>query len=237
MMTGYGRKREMLRHAEPPLAERQRAETRLAELRHRLWEHMLVGTSIATAMAMPSLLPSYTIDDLERFPGDGNRYELVEGFLLVTPAPESPHQVVQSRLARELMLRFGREIPALVLTPGVVQVAPATQMEPDILVVPDDGTMPRKWLQLRDLWLAVEISGRGSRIYDRDFKGPAYMRAGVKTYWRIDLRDRCLYVSVPGQPAEVRHTDEVRWQPPVGPDAPLVVDIRELLRGVTGDDA
>ena len=188
-------------------------------------------------MAMPSLLPSYTIDDLERFPDDGNRYELVEGFLLVTPAPESPHQVVQSRLMQQLVRYFLPHISVHVLTPGAVQVAPATHMEPDILVVPDDGTVPRKWLQMRDLWLAIEISGRGSRVYDRDFKGPAYMRAGVKTYWRIDLRDRCLYVSVPGQPAEVRYSDQVRWQAPVGPDAPMVVDVRELLRGVTGDDA
>lgn len=50
-------------------------------------------------MAMPISVPSYTVDDLDRFPPDGNRYELLEGMLLVTPAPGLPHQVVTQRLA------------------------------------------------------------------------------------------------------------------------------------------
>jgi hypothetical protein len=69
-------------------------------------------------MAMRATVPRYTLQDLESFPDDGNRYELVDGILLVTPAPLPPHD----------------------------------------------------WV--RDCWLAVEVSGRGSRIYDRDHKRP-----------------------------------------------------------------
>lgn len=116
--------------------------------------------------------------------------------------------------------------PGHVLTPGAVQSAPATHVEPDVLVVPGDGTVPEKWLSVRERWLAVEISGRGSRVYDRDDKGPAYMRAGVLTYWRIDLRDRCLYVSTPGHAAELRHADEASWQPPAGPTTPFALNIQ-----------
>jgi Uma2 family endonuclease len=63
---------------------------------------MLMATPIALPMAMPSLVPKYTIDDLERFPDDGNRYELVDGFLFVTPAPLLPHELLCSSLATEL---------------------------------------------------------------------------------------------------------------------------------------
>ena len=42
-------------------------------------------------MAMAITVPRYTIDDLDRFPDDGNRYEIVDGVLLVTPAPGTPH--------------------------------------------------------------------------------------------------------------------------------------------------
>lgn len=31
--------------------------------------------------------------DLVRFPDDGNRYELLDGLLLVTPAPLPPHRL------------------------------------------------------------------------------------------------------------------------------------------------
>ncbi len=59
---------------------------------------MLMATPIALPMAMPSLVPKYTIDDLERFPDDGNCYELVDGFLLVTPAALLPKELLCSSL-------------------------------------------------------------------------------------------------------------------------------------------
>jgi hypothetical protein len=34
--------------------------------------------------------PRYTVDQIKAFPRDGNRYELLDGMLLVSPAPESP---------------------------------------------------------------------------------------------------------------------------------------------------
>ena len=49
-------------------------------------------------MAMSIPLPTYTVDMVRAFPDDGQRYELVEGVLLVTPAPASDHQVVIARL-------------------------------------------------------------------------------------------------------------------------------------------
>ncbi len=39
---------------------------------------------------MTSVIPHgrpFTVDDLEGMPDDGNRYELIDGMLLVSPAP------------------------------------------------------------------------------------------------------------------------------------------------------
>ncbi|MFB9531989.1 hypothetical protein [Nonomuraea roseola] len=46
--------------------------------------------------------PPFTVDDLLKFPDDGNRYELFNGNLLVSPAPTSFHQLAIIRLGRIL---------------------------------------------------------------------------------------------------------------------------------------
>src|SRR5437660_312192 len=115
-------------------------------------------------MAMAVVLPRYTLDDLASFPDDGNRYELVDGILLVTPAPMPPHEVVVSRTASWLVRCLDDPPRALVLTHGSVEITPDIHMEPDVLVVPVTQPMQGKWTDVRVWWLAIEVSGRGSRI-------------------------------------------------------------------------
>ena len=45
-------------------------------------------------MAVAISVPRFTIDDLDQFPDDGNRYELLDGMLLVTSGPAGWHQPV-----------------------------------------------------------------------------------------------------------------------------------------------
>jgi Uma2 family endonuclease len=186
-------------------------------------------------MAMPAAVPRYTLQDLDSFPDDGNRYELVDGILLVTPAPLLPHDVVVMRLIRTLNLYFGPEPAAWVSGHGVVEVMPNVHMEPDVLVMPAGSTIPENWLAVPGWWLAVEVSGRGSRIYDREFKRPAYLRAGVREVWRADLKERCVFISTRARPGERREEERVVWQPPEMPE-PLVVDVNALFEGVHGDE-
>jgi len=42
--------------------------------------------------------PLMTVDDLEAMPEDGNRYEIIEGELLVSGAPSLPHQIVSGNI-------------------------------------------------------------------------------------------------------------------------------------------
>ncbi|HET9276117.1 MAG TPA: hypothetical protein VFN96_08605, partial [Gemmatimonadales bacterium] len=56
---------------------------------------------------MPAAVPRYTLQDLDSFPEDGNRYELVDGILLVTPAPLPPHDAVVMRLISLRNVHFG----------------------------------------------------------------------------------------------------------------------------------
>lgn len=164
-------------------------------------------------MAMPVPVPSYAIDDLERFPNDGNRYELLDGHLLVTPAPLPSHQVVISRLQAELMGYVQAPGAALVVGPGAVEIAPKTHLEPDILVFPTDQPLGRKWNAIGNWWLAVEVFSESSVIYDRDFKRNAYLAMGVAEVWLVDWLEEVVYVSRPGEPIDVPHRDALIWHP------------------------
>lgn len=49
---------------------------------------------------MPDLLDCWTRDQVLDLPDDGNRYELVDGVLLVTPSPRALHQIAVWALKR-----------------------------------------------------------------------------------------------------------------------------------------
>jgi len=69
-------------------------------------------------------VPLYTVDDLARFPDDGNRYELLNGVLLVTPAPAAVHQLVASRIQTRLSVALALTGHAHVVGPGTTNPPP-----------------------------------------------------------------------------------------------------------------
>jgi hypothetical protein len=74
---------------------------------------------------MTSVLPHgrpFTVDDLEGMPDDGNRYELIDGMLHVSPCPVPRHQVVLG----ELFVRLHAGCPKVML----VMVAPMDVQRP-----------------------------------------------------------------------------------------------------------
>ena len=164
-------------------------------------------------MAMPISVRRYTLADLERFPHDGNRYELLDGVLLVTPAPSYAHQLIISRLQLRLMQAVMIEGAAHVVSPGAITVAPRTQLEPDILVHPARYPLDAKWAEIDEHWLAVEVLSRSSRVYDRDTKRDAYIALGVREVWLVDRWNKVVEVSrAPGPAVLVR--DVLHWRVP-----------------------
>ena len=162
---------------------------------------------------MPISVRRYTVADLERFPNDGNRYELVDGVLLVTPAPSHAHQLIVSRLQFRLTQAVMAEGPAHVVSPGVITVAPGIQLEPDILVYPARYSLQSKWSEIDEHWLAVEVLSRSSRVYDRDTKRDAYLALGVQEVWLVDRWKEVVEVSSARAPAEVVR-DVLYWRVP-----------------------
>jgi len=137
-------------------------------------------------MGMAISIPRYTVDDLERFPDDGNRYELLDGYLIVTPAPSTAHQIVASRIQAVLFDALARPGFAHVVGPGAVERRPRTQLQPDILVFPTRFAPTTHWRKINEHWLAVEVLSPSSRVYDREMKRDAYFALGVQQVWIVD---------------------------------------------------
>lgn len=127
----------------------------------------------------------WTLADLAATPDDGQRYEIVDGSLLVSPPPTVLHQAVVDRVRR--LLRAAAR-PELEVLEGVGVQLPNGLLVPDVLVA--DGVAV--WsgcsvLTPADLVLAVEVVSPSSKTTDRITKPALYAAAGVSAYWRVEL--------------------------------------------------
>lgn len=141
---------------------------------------MAVMTSIETPLQAGR---PYTVDDLESMPDDGRRYELLDGTLLVTPAPGWAHQEAGAELL--LLLRRARPAGVRVLpAPFAVRFGTDTELQPDVLVARYADLTPKN-LPTAPL-LAVEVRSPSTALIDLNLKKAAYARHGVPSYWIVD---------------------------------------------------
>src|SRR4051794_29074029 len=137
-------------------------------------------------MVHVSLLPQsrpLTRSDLDALPDDGHRYELIDGVLIVTPAPSWQHQTIVGEIHVLLHAACPAHLQVL-LAPFDVVLALNTVVQPDLLVA------RRSDLTLRDLptapVLAVEVLSPSTRLIDLSLKRARYERSGVPAYWVVD---------------------------------------------------
>jgi len=180
-------------------------------------------------MAMGLQVPLYTVDDLEYFPDDGNRYELLDGVLLVTPAPAAAHQLVANRIQARLTEALQWTGHAYVVGPGAVVRKPRTQLQPDILVYPSSYAPRTDWPKIGNHWLAVEVLSRSSRMYDREFKRDAYFALGVRQVWLVDWRGAEVEVCSARRISRLER-EAIDWQTPVS--ITVRIDLSEVFAGL-----
>ena len=125
----------------------------------------------------------FTVHDLEGMPDDGRRYELIDGELLVGPAPGLRHQTVGLRLYRLLDDACPDELYVLA-APFAVQTDVSNEVQPDVLVARFDE-LTAKNLPAAPV-LAVEVLSPSGRLIDLNLKRAAYQRMGTPSYWVLD---------------------------------------------------
>jgi Uma2 family endonuclease len=151
---------------------------------------MVAMTATTGSFSFPHGRP-FTVHDLEAFPDDGNRYELIDGMLLVSPAPGFRHQKVALQLAIRLDAACPPDMDVLV-APFAVQPSETTELQPDVLVARTED-FTTKNLPVAPL-LAVEVLSPSSVVTDLNNKKSVYQRMGVPSYWVIDPLDLVLTV-------------------------------------------
>ena len=125
----------------------------------------------------------FTKADLDAMPDDGRRHELLDGTLIVTPAPADRHQAVVVNLI--VLLKQAASAELRVRTaPYDVTLAEDTIVQPDVLLarkrdITDSG-LPAAPV------LAVEVLSPSTRLVDLNLKRARYEEAGIPHYWVVD---------------------------------------------------
>ncbi len=188
-------------------------------------------------MAMPAAHANWTVDILDALPDDGQRYEIIDGALYVTPAPSDVHQLVAGVLYRWIhdYLRPSSIARAL-MSPADVRRGDRTRnrVQPDVFAVRlVDGQRPPYPYALSDLLLAIEVESPSNALLDYQVKRELYLSNGVPEHWIANAEARIVsrWRSV-DDPGEV-FSKNLTWHPHGMADA-LVVDLPALFDDALG---
>ncbi len=129
-----------------------------------------------------------TYDDYLKLPNDGNRYEILEGELVMTPAPETDHQRI-SRNLEFILHSYATEHSLGEVFFALVDVvfSMTTVVQPDIIFVSTERShivTKKNIIAAPDL--VVEILSESTEATDRTTKKKLYEQYGVKEYWIVD---------------------------------------------------
>jgi len=129
-----------------------------------------------------------TFEYLLETPEDGNRYEILDGELIVSPAPSKLHQEILARL--HLLVAghvLAHNLGKVYFAPVDVRLFPHDIVQPDLLFIRADRL---------DIYrdnpvegppdLVVEVISPSSRVRDTVRKARVYAAAGVLEYWLPD---------------------------------------------------
>ena len=188
-------------------------------------------------MAMPAQSAKrWTADEARRL-NEANalpwpRYEVIDGELLVRPAPRFLHQ----RAVKELLFVLERQLighPDIEVLPGPadIELEPDSTLSPDVFVVPQiEGRRVRHWTDVTSLVLVVEVLSPSTARTDRVTKRDYFLRNDVGEYWIVDLDARVVERWKHGDTRPDIVSDELRAR--IREDTQIVIDIEGFFARV-----
>lgn len=186
-------------------------------------------------MGMPATATKdWTVEMLETLPDDGNRYEIIDGELIVSPSPGLRHQRIIWKLVI-LIEGYISQRPSWlgVVAPADVVFDRRNLVEPDLFIARRDVNRTRAYVDPASLALAIEIISPSSARHDRKAKRRLYQKFNLPEYWIIDPDGQLAERWRPDDTRPEILTDAIDWQPPTG-EPPFRVNLIELFDSVDG---
>ena len=138
-------------------------------------------------VATTELRTKLTYEDYRNTPDD-ERYELIDGELIMSPSPREAHQYADVVLGSILYTFVNqRNLGRVYHAPFDVVLSDTDVVQPDLLFV----SRERLHIITEDNIqgapdLAVEILSPSTSARDRGYKRDLYAKHGVKEYWQVD---------------------------------------------------
>ncbi|KUL30189.1 Uma2 family endonuclease [Actinoplanes awajinensis] len=180
----------------------------------------------------------WTVEDVERFPEDNRRRELVDGSLILRPGQTPTHSIITTHLFAIL----DQGCPAAFeVIPGIqIRFSETTALVPDLVVV-HAGRNPGSvtYFNPEDVVLAVEVLEERSQNLDRFLKPAVYAAAGISCFWRVEtgggivVQEHHLADPATGYRAAGNHTDRLTVEKPWSIDVPVSTLAPRSLRAAT----
>lgn len=140
----------------------------------------------------------WTYETYSALPDDGRYYEVIQGVLMMSPAPEMAHQGIVGLIYRYLSEHIFSTGRGLVFTgPADVVLSPKKIVQPDVLVLLEEHLHRLKEKCVEGAPdLVVEIISPSSETYDRLVKYNLYEQEGISEYWLVDPKEQSIEVFV-----------------------------------------
>ena len=151
-------------------------------------------------MSIPNpAIKKFTYEDYLNAPED-ERYELLDGALVMAPAPGERHQSVSALLGWKLIQFVAENRLGKVYTaPFDVVLSDTDVVQPDLVFVSNARAhiiTPANIQGAPDL--VVEILSPSTAERDKTFKRALYAEHGVREYWMVDAAEKSITVSLLG---------------------------------------
>ena len=146
-------------------------------------------------LATTKLRTKLTYQDYRNTPDD-ERYELIDGELIMSPSPREAHQYADVALGSILYTFVKRHnLGRVYHAPFDVVLSDTDVVQPDLLFVSRD----RLYIITEDNIqgapnLVIEILSPSTSARDKGYKRDLYAKHGVKEYWQVDTDAKLITV-------------------------------------------